>query len=48
MRIRKIKRYGNTFVIKLSPDDLKDLNLKVDDSVDIDEIIKVDKNKEIK
>ena len=40
-RTRQIKQYGNTFVIKLSPDDLKDLNLKVGDNVDIDDITKI-------
>ena len=41
MRVRQIKKYGNTFVIKLSPTDLEDLDLKENDSVDIDEIVKV-------
>lgn len=41
MRKREIKKYGNTFVIKLSPNDLEDLNLKEGDFVDIEEIIKV-------
>ena len=45
MRIREIKKYGNTYVIKLSPDDLKDLNLKENDSVDIDKIIKIEVDK---
>lgn len=42
MRVRQIKKYGNTFVIKLSPNDLEDLNLKINDSVDIDKIIKLE------
>ena len=41
MRTRQIKQYGNTFVIKLSPDDLKDLNLEVGNYVDIDDITKI-------
>ena len=45
MRVRQIKKYGNSFVIRLSPDDLKDLDLKENDSVDIDEIIKVEEEK---
>ena len=41
MRTRQIKQYGNTYVIKLSPSDLNDLGLKLDDFVNIDDIVKV-------
>ena len=39
MRMRKIGKYGNTWVIKLTPSDAKDFDLKEDDEVDIEEII---------
>jgi hypothetical protein len=45
MRIRKIKQYGNTYVIALKPSDLTDLNLKVGNSVDIGEIVPIKERK---
>jgi len=46
MRIRQIKKYGNTFAIKLSPSDLEDLDLKINEWVDISGINKVEKELE--
>ena len=37
MRKRTIKKYGNTWVIKLESSDVKDFNLKEGDVVDIEE-----------
>lgn len=37
MRKRTIKKYGNTWVIKLEPSDVKDFELKEGDVVDIEE-----------
>lgn len=39
VRLRIIKKYGDSHAIKLEPADLKDLNLKVGDEVDIEDII---------
>jgi len=36
MRARKIIRYGNTDVIRLKPQDLKDMGWEHGDEVDID------------
>jgi hypothetical protein len=41
MRKRRIQLYGNTNVIKLSACDLLDLNLKIGDYVDIEDIVKI-------
>lgn len=41
MRSRRITKYGGSYVIKLIPEDLKDLDLKIGDIVDIDEIVKL-------
>lgn len=43
MRIRKIVKVGSSFDIRLSPSDLKDLNLKEGDFVDIEDIVKRNK-----
>ena len=40
MRARKIVKYGNTDVIRLKPQDMKDLGLEYGDEVDISECIK--------
>ena len=37
MRKRTIKKYGNTWIIKLEPSDVKDFKLKEGDVVDIEE-----------
>ncbi len=37
-RKRQIKRYGNTWVIKLSPSDVIDFGLVENDVVDIDDL----------
>lgn len=42
---RKVKKYGNTAVIKLEPKDLEDLGLEIDDDVDISKIKKIKKGK---
>ena len=34
MRLREIKKYGDTFVIKLEPTDLKDMDWKIGQKVD--------------
>ena len=38
MRYRKIKKYGNSFVITLTMADIKDLGLSKGDLVDIEDI----------
>jgi len=38
-RIRTIGRYGNAWVIKINPTDVKDLQLREGDEVDIEDII---------
>ncbi len=38
MRKRKIGKYGNSWVIKLSPIDVKDFGLVENDEVDIDDL----------
>ncbi|GBE19380.1 hypothetical protein BMS3Abin17_00103 [archaeon BMS3Abin17] len=38
MRKRKIKQYGNTWVIKLETSDVKDFELEEGDEVDIDDL----------
>lgn len=43
-RYRKVKKYGNSYIISLSKVDLKDLNLKEGDEVDI-QYIKKNENK---
>ena len=39
VRLREVKRYGTTWIIKLEPMDLKDLGLKEGDMVDIEDTI---------
>ena len=39
MRKRTIKKYGNTWIIKLEPSDVKDFDLKEGDVVDIDDLL---------
>lgn len=39
MRLRTIKKYGNTFVIRLTRADIKDLELKEGDEVNIEDFI---------
>jgi len=43
MRLRKITKVGGSWFIKLEPADLKDLNLKEGDFVDIEDINKNEK-----
>ena len=38
MRKRKIGKYGNAYVIKLKPIDMKDLKLVIGKEVDIDNL----------
>lgn len=45
MRKRTIKKYGNTYVIPLSRNDMDDLGLKEGDDVDIEDIIKLNGKK---
>jgi len=46
MRKRKIKKYGNTWVIKLSPVDIDDFGLVEGDKVDIDDLNMIEQKKE--
>lgn len=41
MKKRQIKKYGNSFVIRLSPTDMDDLELSEEDFVDIGDICKI-------
>jgi len=45
MRKRKIGKYGNAWVIKLNPIDIVDLKLKEGDEVDVEDMIKIKKEK---
>ncbi|KKN65927.1 hypothetical protein LCGC14_0476300 [marine sediment metagenome] len=45
MRLRKIKKYGNTFVIPLTVTDMKDLKFKDGDQVDIERLVKSKRRK---
>jgi antitoxin component of MazEF toxin-antitoxin module len=38
-RFRKVKKFGNSYVIALFSKDLEDLNLKEGDEVDIEEAV---------
>lgn len=40
-RPRKITKYGSSYVIKLIPQDMEDLDLEIKDEVDIEDIVKV-------
>ncbi len=40
VRYRKIKKYGNTWVIKLDTSDVKDFGLQEGDEVDIEDFVK--------
>lgn len=42
VRIRKVAAFGNSFCIRLVKRDLLELDLKVGDFVDIEDIIKVE------
>jgi len=50
MRLRQIKQYGNTWVIKLEPTDMVDFGLKEGEKVDIEDlfILEETNKKEIK
>jgi len=41
-RWREIKKFGGSYVILLSPSDMTDLNLELEDLVDIENIQKKD------
>jgi len=43
MRKRIIKKYGNTWIIKLEATDVKDYKLQIGDEVDLEDILKVKK-----
>ena len=45
-RKRQVKKYGNSWVITLFQSDIKDLDLKEGDWVDIEEIYKLNKQEE--
>lgn len=38
-RLREIGRYGNAWIIKLSPVDVRDFNIKEGDKVDLEDMI---------
>ena len=38
-RYRQVKKYGNSWVISLTPNDIKDLNIKEGDEVDIEDAV---------
>ena len=42
MRQRIIKKYGDSWVIKLAPIDMKDFDLKDGDEVDIEKLFEVE------
>ena len=46
MRLRQVVKWGNSFVIRLKPSDMKDLGLSEKDEVDIDDIVKYKKKKD--
>ncbi len=48
MRLRKIKLYGNTYIIPLSKIDINDFGLKEGDLVDVEDMLIVKNNKKIK
>ena len=52
MRLRQIKQYGNTWVIKLEPTDMDDFGLVQGEKVDIENLFILhqikDKKKEVK
>ena len=39
MRKRKVQKYGNSWIIKLNPIDIKDFNLEIGDEVDLEDIV---------
>jgi len=41
MKKREIVKYGNSFLIRLSPSDMEDMELKEGDLVDIEDITKI-------
>ena len=43
VRLRQIKKYGDSNAIKLEPADLKDLGIATGDWIDIEDIIKEDR-----
>jgi hypothetical protein len=43
-RYRPIKLYGNTYVITLTREDIKDFNKKIGDEVDVENILKKKKD----
>ena len=42
-RLRSIGKYGNSFVIKLTPLDMKDLQLQEGDEIDIEDMVILNK-----
>jgi hypothetical protein len=50
MRKRQIRIHGNSYVIMLTPSDVRDFGLREFDEVDIDELnlLEVDTKKEVK
>ena len=44
-RFRKIKKWGNSFVIVLQPTDMDDLGWKEGDELDLEDVVKKKKKK---
>ena len=47
MRLRTIKKYGDSYAIKLEPADIRDFNLSVGQKVDIEDMIVRQVEKEV-
>jgi hypothetical protein len=45
-RLREVGKYGNSFVIKLIPEDIQDLELELGDKLDIEDAMIVKKRKQ--
>jgi len=39
VRLREVKKYGTTWIVKLEPTDMDDLGLKVGDKIDIEDVV---------
>ncbi len=45
MKKRNIRKWGNSFVIMLTPTDVKDMEISVQDEADIEDIVIIKKKK---
>lgn len=48
MRKREVKKYGNSWIIKLEPSDIKDFELEEGSLLDVEELLILNKIKERK